>query len=149
MSWRYWLASPLTGTLGVLAGLGLLAVPLHRLTSREPVSATRSSAIADETAGIPAVLRVRLLKPARRLVLKTDAGGVLVDQADLAAGETEFDLLLPLRDNVLEVVLNADLGADETAVFLTILPDGHGQRTCYVIGNGEVEELLRYDWHTH
>jgi len=149
MSGQHWLASPLTGTFGVLVGLGILAVPLHRLTSVESVRVMQAPVAVERPAGIPAVLRLRLLAPVEHLVLTTGVGGMLLDQAELAAGETEYDVVLPLRDDELEIHLTADLGRDETAVFLTILPDGREERTCYVIGRGGVEDLLRYDWHTH
>ena len=58
------LHSPLAGTAAVLAALGLLAVPLHRLTSARPVPPAQRSAAkpcADDLT--PAILRLKLLTP--------------------------------------------------------------------------------------
>ena len=58
-----WLHTPLAGTAFVLAGIGVIAIPLHRLTSATKVqapAATQAPAVTeDET--LPAVLRLRLL----------------------------------------------------------------------------------------
>ena len=35
----------------------------------------------------------------------------------------------------------------ETAVFLTVMPDGREEQTRYATGDGVVEETLRYEWH--
>ncbi len=47
--------------------------------------------------------------------------------------------------------LQADFGGagSETAVFLTVMPDGYEDQTRYAIGTGRMEEPLRYEWHTH
>ena len=68
MSGPRWLKSPLAGTACVLAGLGLLAIPLRKLTATEhdpPMQAVPAATAAKE---IHAVLRLRLLTPANRLV---------------------------------------------------------------------------------
>ena len=43
MSGPRWFASPLAGTAGVLAGLGLLAIPLRKLTSVEKAPAVQAA----------------------------------------------------------------------------------------------------------
>ena len=147
-----WLHSPLAGTAGVLAALGLLAIPLRHLTSREPTPATHATPAkplpVDTT---PAVLRLKLLTPARAIRVTTETGAILLDLTNVAAGESEHDARLPLDDGQLDLLLDADLGDDatDTAVFLTIMPDGLVDETRYVFGSGSVHEPLRYDWHEH
>jgi hypothetical protein len=147
MSAKRWLGSPLAGTAGVLAGLCLLAIPLRRLTSAPPVAPSVS--IETSAAEIPSVLRVKLLAPAKRLLVKTPDGAVLLDVAQPAAGESEHDAVLHLADGGTDLVLSADFGAmpAETAVFLTVLPDGLEEQTRCATGNGLLEETLHYEWH--
>ena len=151
MSGPRWLKSPLAGTACVLAGLGLLAIPLRKLTSAEPppaVPATPTAAAA--SAQLPAVLRLRLLAPAQRVVVKTADGNILLDLRDPAAGVSEHDAVIPIETGRLELGLQADFsnGGAETAVFLTVMPDGCEDQTRYVIGNGRLEAPLRYAWPT-
>ena len=151
MSGPRWLASPLAGTACVLTALALLAIPLRQLTS------TRRPPVAPATAPTPAattlhaVLRLRLLAPATRVVVKSDHGAMVVDRRDLAAGESEYDAVLPWVPGGLDLRLQADFaaGATETAVFLTVMPDGYDDQTRYGIGRGRIDEPLRYDWHSH
>ena len=150
MSAKHWLGSPLAGTAGVLAGLCLLSIPLRQLTSAPPVSA--SSVQESHSSEIPAVLRIKLLAPAQRLSIKTPEGKVLLDIPQPPMGESEHDVLLRFADGDIALVLTADFGnsAAETAVFLTVMPDGREEQTRYAIGSGLVEETLRYDWqHEH
>jgi len=149
MSYPRWLASPLAGTAGVLAGLCLLAVPMRKLTSHAAVAPLHlSGAVATE---IPAVLRLKLLAPAKSLKLSTRTGLVLLDLVNPAAGESGHDMRIPFSEGGLDIDLRADFGeaAPETAVFLTVLPDGYEEKTCYATGSSLIEETLRYDWHPH
>jgi hypothetical protein len=147
MSAKRWLGSPLAGTAGVLAGLCLIAIPLRKLTSAPPapLSASRETSAAE----IPSVLRVKLLAPANRLLVKTADGAVLLDMQQPSAGESEHDAMLPIADGELYLVLLADFGDSpaETAVFLTVMPDGIESQTRYATGSGLLEETLRYEWH--
>ncbi len=147
MSAKRWLASPLAGTAGVLAGLLLIAIPLRQLTSAPPAppSAPQEPSLTE----IPAVLRVKLLAPANRLLVKTPDGAVLLDIPQPPAGESEHDAVLPIADGGLDLVLSAEFGnsPEETAVFLTVMPDGREEQTRYITGNGLLEETLSYDWH--
>jgi hypothetical protein len=45
-------------------------------------------------------------------------------------------------------LLEAELDASptDTAVFLTVMPDGREEQTRYVIGTGAVSEPVRYAW---
>ncbi len=146
------LHSPLVGTVGVLAALGLLAIPLRHLTSAtpaHPLPAAPSRPTAADTT--PALLRLKLLTPARSIRVHTENGETLLDLTNIAAGESEHDASLPLHDANLELLLEADLGDNpsDTAVFLTIMPDAYEEQTRYVIGSGKLDEPLHYDWHNH
>ena len=148
MSGSRWLASPLAGTAGVLAGLCLLALPLRQLTSaRLPLAAPAPAAVVAPV-GSHAVLRLRLLAPATRVVVKTADGTVLLDRRDLVAGESEHDALISQVAGGLDLRLQADfsVGVAETAVFLTVMPDGVDDQTRYGIGRSRIDEPLRYDW---
>jgi len=149
MSYPRWLASPLAGTAGVLAGLCLLAVPMRRLTSTTAAEPMRLPAAA--TTEIPVVLRLKLLAPAKSLKLSTRTGLVLLDLANPTAGETEHDVRIPFSEGGLDIDLRADFGEakSETAVFLTVLPDGYEEKAGYATGSGLIEETLRYDWRPH
>jgi len=144
------LHSPLAGTAGVLAALGLLAVPLLRLTSARPSPPAQRSAAKPSTDDLtPAVLRLKLLTPARSIRLKTEVGGILLDLTDQAAGESEYGTSLPIRNDALDLLLEADLGdaPSDTAVFLTVMPDGREGQTRYTIGSGALTQPLRFNWH--
>jgi hypothetical protein len=143
-----WLASPLTGTAGVLAGLCLLAIPLRKLTSGSAVPAISNAPAVVSSAEIHAVLRLKLLAPAKRVTLKTADGKVLLDQQPVAAGESEHDAAIPFEGETAELALSADFGdaTSETAVFLTVMPDGREDQTRYATGSGSIAETLRFDW---
>lgn len=146
MSLPRWFTSPLVGTAGVLAGLCLLVVPLRKLTTpARPETAPSTNAATTE---IPVVLRLKLLVPAKSLRLATGTGTVLLDLTNPAAGESTHDARVPLEAEGLDLDLRADfgVGTPETAVFLTVMPDGYEGKTCYAAGNGVLEETLRYDW---
>lgn len=147
-----WLTSPLAGTAGVIVGLCLISVPLRRLTLAPPVPPVMAGVPMAPGDQIPSVLRVKLLAPAKQLRLETADGVILLDKKDLEAGESEHDLTLRLADDEIDIMLLADFGdqATETAVFLTLMPDGHEEQTRYATGSGLLEENLRYEWrHAH
>ncbi len=151
MSASRWLTSPLAGTAGVIAGLCLLAIPLRKLTTAQAVPSVVAE-VAVSSAEIPAVLRIKLLAAAKNLRLQTPAGVVLLEQAFTDAGESEHDVSLPFPDGTIDLIVRADFGelASETAVFLTVMPDGHEEQTRYATGSGVLEETLSYSWsHTH
>jgi hypothetical protein len=141
------LATPLAGTAAVLLGLGLLAVPLHRLTSAPPAAQVKVAAVS--ASAIPAVLRLRTLAPASSLALKTIDGKILLELRDLAPGESEHDAVIPFNDGGVELHLVADFADTETAVFLTVMPDGYEDQQRHAIGSGRIEETLRYEWQPH
>ena len=148
-----WLHTPLAGTAFVLAGIGVIAIPLHRLTSASKAqapAATQAPLVnADET--LSAVLRLRLLDAAKRVVISDASGAVLWDLADAPSGETEHDVGIKLSGHELELVLRVKFadGENESAAFLTVMPDAHEEQTAYAIGSGQVEETLRYEWNVH
>ena len=146
-----WLASPLAATAGVLAGLSLLAIPLRKLTAPQSAPAMTAAPAAARTGLTPAVLRLRLLAPARRVACTTATGKLLLDLRDVAAGESEHDALLPLDEGGLDLTMQADFGdnGSETAVFLTVMPEGYEDQTRYALGTGRLAEALRYAWRPH
>ena len=147
-----WLTSPLAGTAGVIAALCLISIPLRQLTSAPRVPAVMPEEPVVSGEEIPAVLRVKLLAPAKSLRLETADGRTLLDKKNPEAGESEHDVTLRFTDDECNIILVADFGeqASETAVFLTVMPDGHEEQTRYATGNGLIEETLRYEWpHAH
>lgn len=146
-----WLASPLAATATVMAILCLLAIPLRKLTSDTP-SSNNSSASPSAPASneIHAVLRLRLLAPAKAVAITTSNGKSLLEAQDLPVGESEHDATIPLHDGTLDLALRVDTGSDAvTAVFLTVMPDGEDDQTRYAIGSGKIREPLHYQWHAH
>ncbi len=143
--------SPLLGTALVLIALAVLAVPLHRLTAgggktvSEPIAETKS-----ESETTHAVLRIRVMDPLQDLAIRTAQDMVLLQSESMEPGEVEKDVEILLENNGIELHLSTRTGNKETAVFLTLLPDGLEERTAYAIGSGALEESLRFDWeHEH
>lgn len=143
------LQSPLTGTAIVVATLGLFAIPLHHLTSRPPPTPP-PAATAPVATGTPALLRLKLLAPARSIHLKSQDGATLLELADMPAGESEHDAAVALQTGHLDLLLEADLGdsSADTAIFLTVIPDFLDPQTRYLIGTGTLAEPLHYKWPT-
>ena len=144
------LTSPLAATAGVLVGLALLAVPLRQITSTAPLAAP---AVADvsSTSALPAWLTLKLLAPAKSVTVKTADGQVIWKLGETPAGDLDSQATLPLDHGVADLTLDLDFGGDpaETAVFLTIAPDGLEEQTRHAIGSGRIEEPLRFNWQTH
>jgi hypothetical protein len=152
MSASRWLKSPLAGTAGVLAGLCLLSIPLRHVTSRPAVAAVEVSPAEFANEEVAAVLRLRLLAPARRVVVTGENNQVLLDAADLTSGESEYDIKLLLTDEEADLTLSVEMVDPEleTAVFLTLMPDGREEQTAHVIGAGLLEDALHFAWpHAH
>jgi hypothetical protein len=149
MSLRMLLSSPLAATAAVLAGLALLAIPLRKLTSAAPVQAVKTA--APTATAVPAWLTLKLLAPAESVSLATATGVPLWNLDHTPAGDVETRIPLPLEDGGLDLTLKADFGtqAAETAVFLTITPDGLEEQTRHAIGSGRIEEPLAFSWHAH
>lgn len=156
-----WLTSPLAATVVVCAVLAALAIPLRRLTTdrvavEAPVAAVMAAGDRDQQGhghvhGFSGVLRVRLLEPAASLRVAATGGAVLWDAGALEAGEHAVDAELRLIDDALELHVEADFGdaAGDTALFLTVLPDGVEEQTHYAIGSGRIDEILFYEWDLH
>jgi len=144
------LKSPLAGTAVVLLVMGLLAIPLRRLTSHPLIQPPVTGAAADApgAAATPCLLWFKLLAPAKLLRIATQAGDTVLALTDPPAGESEHDVRLVFADRRLDLVLHADLGPApaDTAVFLTVMPDGMEPQTRYLIGSGELSETWRFDW---
>jgi hypothetical protein len=144
-----WLTSPLAGTAGVIAGLCLISIPLRQLTSAPPVPDVMAAGPVVSGDEVPAVLRLKLLAPARLLRLQTADGETLLEKKNMEAGVSEHDVTLRFTDDEVDIALLADFGgqSSETAVFLTVMPDGREEQSRYATGEGVVEETLRYEWH--
>jgi hypothetical protein len=151
-----WLTSPLAATVVVVLVLAALAVPLRRLTAgNHPAPApVAEAATEDHGAGhvhdFNGVLRIRLLAPATSLKIITE-GNVLWETGPLDAGEHELDTDIRLVDDAIELHIEAEFEDTEndTALFLTVLPDGIEEKTQYAIGAGRIDEILFYEWDLH
>ena len=151
-------SSPLMATAVVMAGLGLLAIPMYRLTSAAaPAGAATGVATPTETApapghdgekNLPAVLRLRLLAPAESLAIEAANGEPLLALGATPAGESEHDVTLMLADDALDLNLTADFGtlAGETAVFLTVMPDNHEEQQAHAIGGPVLTSPMHFQW---
>lgn len=151
---KRWLATPLAGTAGVMLGLCLIAIPLRKLTSASHVPVAQKVAAAEPSATqkrVSAVLRLKLLAPATGLRIEDADGKSVLGPLDLEAGESEYDVQLPFSGDVLDLNLQATFASPEedTAVFLTVMPDAYEDQTRYIIGSGEISETLHYGWHVH
>ena len=147
-----WLHSPLAGTACVLACIATLAIPLKWLTSAsEPQLPAVAQALEPKDETLPALLRLRLLNAAKRVVVSDAEGIVLWEIVDAEPGETEHDARLRLSDHELELRLQVEFadGKNESAAFFTVMPDAHEEKTAYAIGKGQLEETLRYEWRAH
>lgn len=143
--------SPLLGTALVLVGLAVLAVPLHRLTARSGETVRKPPvAMTNESGTTRAVLRIRVLDTLQDWEIRTAEDKVLHRAETMEPGEVEEDVEILLDHEGLELQLSARAGDKETAVFITLLPDGREERTAYAIGFGAMEETLRFHWeHEH
>jgi len=143
-----WLASPLTATAGVMAALALISIPLIRLTSA--VTVAPPSASADDIRASNAVLRLRTLVPISQISIRDADGTRLLRLKNTAAGESEHDVALPIQHGGLDLELAVSGATAETAVFLTVMPDGREELTRHSIGSGDFKEVLHYEWpHDH
>ena len=142
-------ASPLFSTVGVLAGLGLLAWPLREMT-RSTVATAVPSPVAEAPVppGVPGVLRLRLLSAADSVEISDERGTTLWKSGPLGAGEHEAAVRFPLAGSDLELLVKATWPRPEgeTALFVTVLPDHREDRTAYAIGAGRIEAPLEFHW---
>lgn len=142
--------SPLFGTAMVAVVLGLLAIPLQRLTGSAAVAAPLPgpAMAGQEKRATPAVVRLRLLREAVTVELSSDDANLLWRAEKVPAGETEADIPLPLVDHEAVLHLRATFPDDgtETAVFVTVMPDGYEERTSHAIGSTSIEERLAFTW---
>jgi hypothetical protein len=145
-------SSPLMATAVVLSGLGLLAIPLHRLTSAPARTMTPAPLIASaegtDPNGEPVVLRVRLLRPAKTMLVRDSSDREIWKAENLPAGETETDARISLTDGHLDLSLSLimEKAEEETAIFFTVMPDGREERHGHLIGNGTIEDHLSFTW---
>lgn len=152
-----WLSSPLAATVAVCAVLVVIAIPLRKLTSGRLMLAVPTLALGRDANGhshthdFEGTLRVRLLNDAKSLHVRTTDGKLLWNATDLVAGEHEANVDLRLVDDTLELLVEAGFGelAGDTALFLTVLPDGVEEITHYAIGSDRIDEVLHYKWDLH
>jgi len=148
------LTSPLAATAIVCATMAVLALPLRHLT-REPSGTTpQPNQIPNATTpgqrSVEAIIHLRLLAKASSLELRTTSGTLLWSDSNLHAGEHQKKIALPIEDHRLELIVSAEFATSqpETALFLTILPNGMEEQTRFAIGTGTVNELLDFHWPT-
>jgi hypothetical protein len=149
MRFLHWLASPLVGTAGVCVALGLLAIPLHRLTSAPPQTMPAMALKNSQIDKIPTVLRLKLLSGAERVTVRDSTGATLLELARTAAGESEHDIQITLDNGHADLDLEVVFGETESAAFLTVMPDDHEDQTHYLIGSGTSSEILHFFWPPH
>lgn len=147
MKIKFSVASPLVGTMAVLIALGILSVPLRRLTQSEAIS-PQVIEVKSTDSRVHGVVRIKVLKKIDRVVFRGLNGEICFEMKDLEMGEHEKDCELRLEGEVLTGRVEVDFGAheQESAIFVTVMPDGYEERTCYVIGAGEVGETIRLVW---
>jgi hypothetical protein len=150
MNLRKLLTSPLSATAGVIAGLALLAVPIRQLTSAPPVPVPTAN-LAATSDMVHTWFKLKLLMPAKSVKLSNPAGDVIWKLAETPAGDVETEIGLQLVAGTLDLTLHVDFGdqAGETAVFLTLLPDGLEEQTRHAIGSGILDESLHFSWPIH
>jgi len=154
-----WLTSPLAATVVVCTALAALSIPLRHLTTERVVIAMpvleTSATLKDHGPGhlhaFSGVMRVRLLRSADSIQVSTTEGDVLWSAIDLTPGEHQADVEFLLIDDALELLVQAtfDDAAGDTALFLTVLPDGVEEQTHYAIGSGRIDEILLFAWNIH
>lgn len=141
--------SPLFGTALVLAALGVVSIPLHRLTAHADKPAAAPDARPDTGSDVTgAILRIRVIDAVHGIAIRTTQQRVLFQADVLEPGEVEQDVEIKLEKESLELQVDANAGDKETAVFVTLLPDGREERTAYAIGSGSIGETLRFQWST-
>lgn len=143
--------SPLVGTAGVFIIMAALALPLRHLTQARGVGDAAAVAPVAENvrATTPALLRVKLLKAAVFVVIQDADGRVLLEFDHPPSGESEYDAAIPLLPTGrCDLTVTADFGpaSEETALFLTVMPDAMEPVSRYLTGTGEVAEDLRFQW---
>lgn len=143
-------SSPLAATALVVTALGALAIPLRHLTTSDgtPPAPASPAAVPVHSADTPAILRLKLLTPAKSVRVLTSYGKVLLQLDQPPAGESEHETQLPLADGKTDLTLEADLGdsAADTALFLTVIPDALDSQTRYLIGTGTLTESFTLTW---
>ena len=93
-------------------------------------------------------ITLKLLAPAESVVVKTADGQVIWKLGKTPAGDLETQAPLPLDHGGVDLTVELDFGGGpaETAVFLTLAPDGLEEQTRHAIGSGRIEETLHFAW---
>jgi hypothetical protein len=103
----------------------------------------------DSADPVSAVLRLKLLAPAKHVTVEDAKGSKLIELADASAGESEHEVQILLENGHADLTLSADFGDAESAAFLTVMPDGREDQTRYLIGSGDTSETLTFAWSAH
>jgi hypothetical protein len=138
--------SPLRATMVAALLLAAAAVPLAKLTGRAEAPQPSAEPSIPRTGSLPCVLRLRTFDPLENLSLRAADGTLLFSTSTLPPGETEHDITLPIIDQEAALHLRAHAGSKDTAVSVTLLPDGLEDKTLWLDGTGGVDGTLRFDW---
>lgn len=141
--------SPLYTTFGILVCLFLAWFPLRALTSHSSPAPPAPADDTDSPAATQLVAaRLHLLADAEFIALRTPSGSEILAATPFPAGR--HDLILPLAPppDTGEIVIEARFTglAGETAVFLTLSPDGLPDASAHTIGGDSFTRLLEFDW---
>lgn len=141
--------SPLYTTVGILACLFLAWFPLRALTYH---SGTAPAAPADDTDSPAATqlvaARLHLLADAEFVALRDPSGSEILAATPFPAGRHDLSLPLTPPPDTGEIVIEASFREleGETAVFLTLSPDGLPDASAHAIGGASFTRLLEFDW---
>lgn len=137
----------------VCIALAALAIPLRSLTvNRAPSAPTRSQMAIDpaiDQNSITTRIHLKLLAPAASFELSDVGGHVLWQTNHLPAGDHSHTIMMPLPpDGYWECFVTADFLdlASETALFITLTPDGMDEQSRFAIGTNRIDEVLDFQW---
>lgn len=144
---RRFLTSPLVATFSVLFTLGVLAVPLKRLTSQDRPQPVKMARETTKTSLTATWVQVKWLAEVADLRLATLDGRVLWEIGESGAGQADFPAELPIVDGGLELRLSANFVGDlESAVFISLAPDHLEERSAHLLGMNEVTGVVSFEW---
>lgn len=143
--------SPLFLLVLVTVGLGLIAVPLVRLTGASAASRPGPAAAPDPTATAPRIptwLRLRFTHPPERVSLRQD-GRELAEVAMPTDNPIVASLTLSLPPEGIELLVEATwpAGTPTTALGVELEPDGYDSRaTTLWTDTATVSEIVSFQW---
>jgi hypothetical protein len=127
----------------VLAALGLLAIPLVRLTGEQATVAVEAAPPAEEGAAVPGYVVVRFVHPPERARLSSGTQ-VLWE----GRGDDEQEAALPLEGDRLELHLEVRWppGTPRTIAEIEVAPDGREPVKATVWGKGDLDEFVHLEF---